>query len=228
MDITLSSNMSWWKRIKMHHVQLKACWLEFFPLKNTKKFSSSVRILPFPPWFASFRFWIIIILNNLPTGTTLRRTAHELGHLNPIQNSQVLLQLAYQMSDSGGAGDNQSVHRWLKYRTLLLNFVLGLFFFSPNFFFSGFLKKKKKNEKKPAAVPADSSRISLDVRQWDDATPSIWRPSFRQKGRKIVVISKLLKILDIISKVSRADRAFHACNFLKMNHKKATTVDRTV
>lgn len=81
------------------------------------------------------------------------------------------------MSDSGGGGDNQSVHRWLKYRTLLLNFVLGFFFFL--IFFSGFLKKKKK---KPAAVPADSSRISLDVRQWDDATPqSGGHPSDRRK-----------------------------------------------
>lgn len=85
----------------------------------------------------------------------------------------MLLQLAYQMSDSGSGGDNQSVHRWLKYRTLLLNFVLEFFFF---FFLVSFKKKT------PAAVPADSSRISLDVRQRDDATPqSGGHPSDRRK-----------------------------------------------
>lgn len=77
------------------------------------------------------------------------------------------------MSDSGSGGDNQSVHRWLKYRTLLLNFVLGFFLI----FFFWFPSKNK-----PAAVPADSSRISLDVRQWDDATPqSGGHPSDRRK-----------------------------------------------
>lgn len=77
------------------------------------------------------------------------------------------------MSDSGSGGDNQSVHRWLKYHTLLLNFVLGFFLI----FFFWFPSKKK-----PAAVPADSSRISLDVRQWDDATPqSGGHPSDRRK-----------------------------------------------
>lgn len=58
-------------------------------------------------------------------------------------------------------------------------FCPGIFFFL--IFFSGFLKKKKEN-KKAAAVPADSSRISLDVRQWDDATPqSGGHPSDRRK-----------------------------------------------
>lgn len=53
-------------------------------------------------------------------------------------------------------------------------FCPGIFLF---FFFLVSFKKKK-----PAAVPADSSRISLDVRQRDDATPqSGGHPSDRKK-----------------------------------------------
>lgn len=52
--------------------------------------------------------------------------------------------------------------------------ILSCFFFS-----SFFQKKKKKGEQ---LFQADSSRISLDVRQCSDACAfPIWRPSFRQK-----------------------------------------------
>lgn len=82
----------------------------------------------------------------------------------------------YQTADYEAGGDDQSMCWWLEHPTLLLNFVL--FFF----FLVSFKKKKKKKKKGKQLFQADSSRISLDVRQCSDACSfSIWRPSFRQK-----------------------------------------------
>lgn len=114
------------------------------------------------------------------------------------------------MSDSGSGGDNQSVHQWLKYRTLLLNFVLEFFFF----FFFWFPSKKKNQQLFQQTAPGFPWMCVSGMMLLLNLVAIL-----QTEGRKTVVISKLLKILDIVSKVSQAD-SFPCLHFLKMNHKK--------